>query len=191
MTQHWRRQGIFRVSRSLRREMYDECDSGRVWESLADAVHPVDQPVHGQDARQPWGGHPEHPAQQEDGHEGVLWDAGGAVDKDREDQDGHPDLLQTHLDTFKSCHIEETDDRITGQVDQHRDGEDEAGHLLIELVLAGQALEGDGEGGDGGGGAEVDEQRLGHVHVEPEWVGAGHQQEGDWQEQHEDDFTWY
>ena len=29
------------------------------------------------------------------------------------------------------------------------------------------------------------------MHVEPERVGAGHQQEGDWEEQHEDDFTWY
>ena len=131
--------------------MYDDCDSGGVCESLADAVHPVDQPVHGQDARQPWGGHPKHPAEQEDGHEGVLGNTRGAVDKDGEDQHGHPNLLKAHLDLLQPGNIQEADDGVACQVDQHCHGEDETRPLLIQPVLVDQALEGDRVGGDGGG----------------------------------------
>ena len=91
------------------------------------------------------------------GHEGVL---GNAVDKDGEDQHGHPNLLKAHLDMLQLGNIQEADDGVACQVDQHCDGEDETHHLLVQPVLVDQALEGDRVGGDGGGGAEVDQQSL-------------------------------
>ena len=143
--------------------MSNDSNRGGVREGLADAVHPVDQPVHCQDACQPGCWHPKHPAQQEDGHEGVLRDARGAVDQEGEDQHGHHDLVHPHLLALQVGDVEEADDRVAGQVDEHPDGEDETGNLWVNPIFAGQALEGDREGCDGGGSAEVDEECLAHI----------------------------
>ena len=121
------------------------------------------------------------------GHEGVL---GNAVDKAGEDQHGHPNLLKAHLNLLQPGNIQEADDGVACQVDQHCHGEDETRHLLIQPVLVDQALEGDQVGGDGGGGAEVDQQSLRHVDVEAERVGAGQHEERDGQQQYQGKFTW-
>ena len=122
------------------------------------------------------------------GHEGVL---GNAVDKDGEDQHGHPSLLKAHFDIYaQPGNIQEADDGVACQVDQHCHGEDETRHLLVQLVLVDQALEGDRVGGDGGGGAEVDQQSLRHVGKEAERVGAGQHEERDGQQQYQGKFTW-
>ena len=90
----------------------------------------------------------------------------------------------------RATYVQEADDGVACQVDQHCDGEDETRHLLVQPVLVDQALEGDGVGGDGGGGAEVDQQSLRHVDVEAERVGAGQHEERDGQQQYQGKFTW-
>ena len=104
-------------------------DSSGVCEGFADAVNPVNQPVHCKDACQPGRWHLKHPAQQEDGHEAVLRDAGGAVDQDGEDQHGHHDLIHPHLLALQLGDVKEADDWVAGQVDEHPDGKDQTGNL--------------------------------------------------------------
>ena len=135
-------------------------NSSCICKGFAASVDPVNQQVHCEDAGQPARWHPKHRTQQQDRHEGVLRDATGAVGQDGQHQHRHHCLLHSDLLALQPGDIEEADDGVAGQVDEHSDGQDQTGNIWVDPVFARQTLEGDREGCDGRGSAKVDEECL-------------------------------
>ena len=140
--------------------MCHHSNSSCICESFAASPGPVNEQVHCEDTGQPAGWHPEHGTQQQDCHEGALRDATSAEDQDGQHQHCHHGLLHPDLLALQPGDIEEADDGVAGQVDEHSDGKDETGNIWVDPVFARQTLEGDREGCDGGGSAKVDEECL-------------------------------
>ena len=138
--------------------MRNNSNSSRVRESFADAVNPVDQQVNRQDTCQPACWHTKHPAHQQDCQEGGLRDASCAEGQDSKDQDGHHNLVRSHLGAFQPGDIEEANDGVAGQVDEHPNGEDETGNIWLDPIFDCQTLEGDRKAINGGGSAKVEEK---------------------------------
>ena len=135
-------------------------NSSCICEGFAASVDPVNQQVHCEDAVQPARWHPKHRTQQQDRHEGVLRDATGAKGQDGQHQHRHHGLLPPDLLALQPGDIEEADDGVAGQVDEHSDGEDETGNIWVNPIFVCQTLEGDWEGCNGRGSAKVDEKSL-------------------------------
>ena len=131
-------------------------NSSCICQGFAASVKPVNEQVHREDTGQPAGWHPEHRTHQQDRHEGVLRDATGAKGQDGQHQHRHHGLLPPDLLALQPGDIEEADDGVAGQVDEHSDGEDETGNIWVNPIFVCQTLEGDREGCNEGTSAKVD-----------------------------------
>ena len=69
-------------------------------------------------------------------------------------------MVHSDVAALQPGDIEEADDGVAGQVDEHSDGKDQTGNIWVDPIFARQTLEGDREGCDGGGSAKVDKECL-------------------------------